>query len=182
MAFPVFLDTCTIYGAALADLLLTLAERSTYRPLWSNDVLEELRRNLVAAGIDPAAVQRRIDAMNSAFPDALVTSYADLTPQVTCDEKDRHVLAAAVRGGAAIVVTFNLRHFPDAALAPYELSAVHPDDFLLDQLDLYPGAVLDAVKAVPGAYENPPITMAEFLDLLMRSGVGRFASAVTPCI
>jgi predicted nucleic acid-binding protein len=182
LAFPVFFDTCAIYGAALADLLLTLAERGTYRPLWSRDVMEELRRNLNRAGIDSAAIDRRISSMDSAFPDAMVTGYADLAPQMTCDQKDRHVLAAAVRGGAAIIVTFNLRHFPREAMAPYQLSAVHPDDFLLDQFDLYPGAVVDAVRSVPGAYENPPVTVPEFLDLLARSGVKRFASVIKPSV
>ncbi len=138
MAFPVLLDTCAIFGAALNDLLLTLAERGTYRPLWSADVLAELRRNLTRHGIDPEPVDRRIDAMQDAFPDAEVTGYADLVPQMTCDDKDRHVLAAAVRGGAALIVTFNLVDFPHTALSPYSITAVHPDDFLLDQLDLFP--------------------------------------------
>ncbi|MDR1852068.1 MAG: PIN domain-containing protein [Propionibacteriaceae bacterium] len=182
MAFPVFFDTCAIYGAGLADLLLTLAEKETYRPLWSADVFEELRRNLVDAGIEPEAVDRRLRFMASAFPDAMVEGYEDLIPKMGCDEKDRHVLAAAIRGGASIVVTFNIKHFPTAALEPYGIQAVHPDDFLLDQLDLYPVAVLDAVDEVPGAYENPPVTIREFLNLLARSSVPRFASTVAPLL
>ncbi|MDR0417218.1 MAG: PIN domain-containing protein [Propionibacteriaceae bacterium] len=182
MAFPVFFDTCAIYGAALNDLLLTLAERGSYRPLWSVDVMAELKRNLVLAGIDEAAIDYRLDAMNSAFPDAQVTGYENLTDNMTCDARDRHVLAAAVRGNAAVIVTFNLRHFPTTALAPYDLAVVHPDDFLLDQLDLYPDSVLTAVLAVPGAYENPPMTVREFLDLLARSGVPKFAEVVRPIL
>jgi hypothetical protein len=164
------------------DLLLTLAERGTYRPLWSKDVLDELRRNLAKVGIDPAAIEHRISSMNSTFPDAMVSGYADLVPQMNCDKKDRHVLAAAIRGGAAIIVTFNLGHFPDAALEPYQLAAVHPGDFLLDQLDLYPATVADAVTSVPGAYENPPVTIPGFLDILARSGVERFVSAIGPSL
>ena len=110
MAFPVFFDTCAIFGAALNDLFLTLAEQNTYRPLWSEDVKEELRRNLAKVNIEPDAIERRLTAMDSAFPDALVSGYRKLIPQMTCDEKDRHVLAAAVRAGAAIIVTFNTKH------------------------------------------------------------------------
>lgn len=46
-AFPAFLDTCVLYPAYLCDTLLRLADAQAYRPLWSADVLTELRRNLV---------------------------------------------------------------------------------------------------------------------------------------
>ena len=178
MAFPVFFDTCSIYGAGLSDLLLTLAERDVYRPLWSADVLAELRRVLLEAGITRDAVDHRISAMNDAFPDAVVSDYESLLPQMTCDANDRHVLAAAVRGGAEVVVTFNLKHFPSASLSMWNLSVVPPDDFLLDQLDLYPDSVIDAVTQVPASYEKPPVTTSEFLGLLECSGVQRFAQTV----
>jgi hypothetical protein len=48
------------------------------------------------------------------------------------------VLAAAVRANVEVLVTFNLRDFPAPALEPFDIIAVHPDEFLLDQLDLYP--------------------------------------------
>lgn len=177
--FPVFLDTNAVYGAALCDLLLTLAERGTYRPLWSTGVLGELSEVLCRNGISPAAVVHRITAMRDAFPDAEVFGYESLIPQMQCDEGDRHVLAAAVRGGAAVIVTFNLQHFPVDLLASYQIGLVHPDEFLLDQLDLYPSLVAQTVLDVPEAYENPPVTVRDFCDLLDRSGVPRFVKAVT---
>ena len=177
--FPVFLDTNAIFGAALSDLFLTLAERGTYRPLWSAGVLHELNDVLCRNDIDPMAVVHRIDSMRDAFPDAEVFGYECLIPQMQCDKGDRHVLAAAVLGGAAVIVTFNLRHFPAAALDPYQIGVVHPDEFLLDQLDLYPSLVKQTVLDVPEAYENPPVTVREFCDLLARSGVPRFVRAVT---
>lgn len=182
MAFPVFLDTCTIYGAGLNDLLLTMAEKGLFRPLWSDDVLDELCRVLQEAGIADDAIEHRIASMNDAFPDARVTGYKALIPQMVCDEKDRHVLAAAIRGNAAVLVTFNLKHFPNSALEEYGLAIVHPDEFLLDQLDLYPSRVANAVTQVPAMYENPPVTAAEFLDLLHRSGVPKFAKATNSLI
>jgi predicted nucleic acid-binding protein len=177
--FPVFLDTNAIYGAGLSDLLLSLAERGTYRPLWSADVLNELHDALCRNGINPTAVERRIGAMREAFPDAEVFGYKHLVPRMDCDEGDRHVLAAAVRGGASIIVTFNLRHFPQAALDSYQISVTSPDEFLLDQLDLYPALTVQTVIDVLGLYENPPITVDEFCNLLRRSGVPKFVTAIT---
>ena len=137
--FPAFLDTCTLYGAYLCASLLRLAEAGTYRPLWSADVMDELERALVARGLEKKAVTHRIGEMRRAFPDAEVRGYENLVETMTCDPKDRHVLAAAVRSDAAVLVTFNLGDFPDISTAAHDITVVHPDDFLLDQLDLYPG-------------------------------------------
>lgn len=93
--FPAFLDTCTLYGAYLCDSLLRLAEAGTYRPLWSADVLDELERALVARGLEKKAVTRRIGEIRRAFPDAEVRGYENLVETMTCDPKDRHVLAGS---------------------------------------------------------------------------------------
>jgi hypothetical protein len=178
VAFPVFFDTNVVFGGALNDVVLTLAERGLYRPLWSVDVLAELRRNLIGAGIDSAAVDYRIATMRSAFPDAEVTDYSDLTSAMTNEEGDRHVLAAAVRANAEVVVTFNLRHFPSSSLAPYEIEARHPDGFLLDQLDLYEALTISGMLSVVSSYERPPMTIRQFIERLQRAGVPRFAARI----
>lgn len=68
MAFPAFLDTCVLYPAYLCDTLLRLAEAETFRALWSVDVLDELRRNLIEQGVDPDGVDYRIGEMRRSFP------------------------------------------------------------------------------------------------------------------
>jgi predicted nucleic acid-binding protein len=141
-AFPAFLDTCSLFGAYLCDTLLRLADAGAYRPLWSAGVLDELQRNLVRRGLAQDAVDRRISEMRRSFPDAEVHGYESLVEAMTCDAKDRHVLAAAVRSDAEVLVTFNVTDFPEASVKPYDIEVVSPDDFLLDQLDLYPGASL----------------------------------------
>jgi predicted nucleic acid-binding protein len=132
MAFPAFLDTCVLYPAYLCDTLLRLAEASAYRPLWSADILAELGRNLIDRGISAERIDRRLAQMTRSFPDALVAGYESLTDGMTNHPKDRHVLAAAVRANAEVVVTFNLKDFPESALKPYDVEAIHPDEFLLD--------------------------------------------------
>ncbi|MET3637067.1 PIN domain-containing protein [Curtobacterium oceanosedimentum] len=138
MAFPAFFDACTLYGIRLTDLVLRLADAGAFRALWSDGVLDEVRRNVVGAGVDPSRIGSRIRAMQRFFPDATVTGYEALTAATTCDPKDRHVLAAAVRAKADVLVTFDVRDFPEASIAPFDVEVVHPDDFLLDQLDLFP--------------------------------------------
>jgi len=87
--------------------------------------------------------------MSAAFPDAYAADYQALIPQMTCHKNDRHVLAAAMRCAAASLVTFSIWHFPPASLDRYSLRAVHPDQFLLDQLDLFETKVVEVAVAVP---------------------------------
>lgn len=175
MAFPVAFDTCALYGASLCDTLLTLAELNAYRPLWSTDILDELQRNL-AERVGPEAAARRVSAMRAAFPDAEVEDYSDLVQAMTCDPKDRHVLAAAVRGHAEVLVTFNTKDFPETACSPHSIKVIHPDDFLLDQLDLYPGRVGDALLLQVESKQRPQLTLPVLLKALANCGVGNFAS------
>lgn len=94
---------------------------------------------------------------------------------MTCDHKGRHVLAAAVRSNAALLVTFNLKGCPTTSLAPYNVESAHPDVFLMDQLDLYPGQTVTAVNEILADYDKPPLDIPEDLHLLRRSGVPGFA-------
>jgi predicted nucleic acid-binding protein len=176
MAFPAFLDTCVLCPAYLCDTLLRLAEAEAFRPLWSNDVMNELRRNLIKRDLPSALVDRRIGQMTRSFPDAMVTGYESLIDGMTNDPKDRHVLAAAVRAHAEVIVTFNLGDFPDPAIKPYDIVVVHPDDFLLDQLDLYPGPTVHALRRQAQAHRREPRTVLGLLVMLERCGLPHFAA------
>ena len=179
MAFPAFLDACVLLPMSLTDTMLRLAQAKTYRPLWSAQVLDEVERNLpkVSGAVTPDKARHRIDAMRGAFPDAMITGYEELVHTMTNHEKDRHVLAAAVRGSAEVIVTANTKDFPSQALAPYDIIAVHPDDFLLDQLDLHPAVTIHVQRQQIAAYANPAITPIEFLDKFAKT-VPRFAAAL----
>jgi predicted nucleic acid-binding protein len=83
-----------LFNELINDLILRLAEEHLYAPYWSQQILDELRRDLqLRIGEERSA--QRINAMTAAFPKALVTGYESLIKNMTCDEKDRHVLAAA---------------------------------------------------------------------------------------
>jgi hypothetical protein len=133
---------------------------------------------VIKAGIPIDRVDRRIANMSRSFPDAMVTGYESLVDGMANDPKDRHVLAAAVRANAEVIVTFNIRDFPEPALKPYDITAVHPDDFLLDQLDLYPGLTVDVLERQAASYRREPTTIAGLLPLPERTGLAQFAAEV----
>jgi hypothetical protein len=109
--------------------------------------LEELRRTLRDKfRYSQTQVDRRIQAMECMFPDAMVTGCDDLIASMTNDPKDRHVLAAAVKCGAQSIVSNNVRHFPQESLAPYGLECLTADDFLQHQYHLNPDAFLSVSR------------------------------------
>ena len=105
-----------------------------YLPLWSERILDEVRRTQtekLKRPYPPELADYWRQEVTRAFPEASVTGYEPLLPVMTNDEKDRHVLAAAIRGGATLIVTFNLRDFPPVALEPWAVKARHPQDYFL---------------------------------------------------
>lgn len=171
----VVLDTCVLFPNYLRDTLLRLAEAELYEPLWSADILEELTRN-VAERIGALKAKRLVGVMADAFPESLVSGYAPLIPVMTNDPKDRHVLAAAIGGSAHAVVTLNLKDFPPAAAEPYGMEVLHPDEFLLDMLDLVPVEVSAVLRTQVGGYRDDPRDLHGLLDRLSAGGAPQFAA------
>src|SRR5438309_7090933 len=102
-------------------------------------------------------LERTRDLMNAHVFDSLVVDYDDLIPALTLpDADDRHVLAAAIRGRADVIVTYNLADFPAETLSHHGIEAQHPDDFVRHLLDLTPGAVCAAVKRQRESLRQPP--------------------------
>jgi len=97
---------------------------------------------------------------------------------MTNDPGDRHVLATAVVAGAEGIVTFNARHFPAAALAPFGKRQIDPDDCLCTLLDIDEPTVADAVVEQATALRRPSLTPAQLLDLLQLGRVGTFAARI----
>lgn len=177
MAFKVVLDANVLYPFSLRDTLLRLAERELYVLAWSERILDEVGRNLVDDGRADVATAARLQAvMRSAFPEALVDvdAIAATEPAMPNDPADRHVLATAVVAGAEGIVTFNSRHFPAAALAPFGKQQIDPDDFLCTLLDIDGATVADTIVEQAADLRRPPLTSAQLLDLLQLGRVGAF--------
>jgi len=134
MVLTAFLDANVLLSAATRSVLLELARKKTYRLLWSDREHDEWMRNLAARfpQIPPAKIARMRVLMEAYVNDATVPDYEPLIATLSLpDPDDRHVLAAAVHGGASIIVTSNLRDFPNAALAIHGITATTPDSFAL---------------------------------------------------
>jgi predicted nucleic acid-binding protein len=175
----VLLDACVLVPIRLATTLLWLAETELFQPLWSERILDEVQRNLPEVGVAPERAGRRIGMMREAFgSEALIDGFDDLIDQMRCEPKDRHVLAAAVRGGADAVVTFNRKDFPDEAAAPHGIEIVHPDSFLLRLLGEHADTVIAALQRETAAFRNPPETVTQFLASLTAT-VPVFANLAT---
>lgn len=171
--YTAILDANTLYPAPLRDLLLSLAIEGLYHARWTARIHEEWVRNLI--GNRPELKPRLgalVELMNRSVPDCLVENDEGLiTGLVLPDPDDRHVLAAAIAGHADAIVTFNLKDFPADALDSHQIEAIHPDDFVLNQLELRPFEALAAVKKMRARLNRPPQTAAELIATLERSGL-----------
>lgn len=158
------LDACALVPIRLATTILWLADAGLFQPLWSDSILDEVQRNLPKVGVTPERAEHRVKAMREAFgSEALVDGFEDLIESMTCDRKDRHVLAAAVRGGADTIVTFNTRDFPYDSVAPHGIEVVHPDLFLLRLLQVDTATVVEALTEEAARLRNPAKTLNGFL-------------------
>ena len=170
--FTSVLDASILYSAAVRDLVLSLAANGLYRPAWSEMIHDEWMRNLIANQGGGAAIRayasRARQRMEAIFPDALVDGFQPLIAGLTLpDPSDRHVLAAAVHVGAAVIVTYNLRDFPISELAKFGIEAWHPDDFVEFLLNAEIDAALDAIREHRARLRQPPKTQTEYIDMLM---------------
>lgn len=173
MAFVVLLDANVLYPAPLRDFLITLATTGLYRAKWTEEINDEWTRNLLEQRpeLEPALTRTR-ELMTRAVPDALVTGYESLVAGLTLpDLGDRHVLAAAIRAGAQIIVTHNLKDFPSESLDPYGIEAMHPDEFLEYQFGLRANLVIKAAKTQRARLVNPPKSPEAFLERLAAQGL-----------
>lgn len=176
--FPILLDACVLANGRVCDLYLRLAEPPRLcRPCWSQEILNEVHRTQTTKLKKPYTNELADywrDEVTRAFPEACVEGWKPLVPAMTIDEKDRHVLAAAVKSAASIIVTFNLRHFPASELKPLGIEAVHPQDYLLTLWSINPAVVMAKLAAMARDRQS------EIQDELISLGktVPRFAAQI----
>lgn len=174
--FAAVLDTSVLWPSLQRDFLLSLAAERAYRPLWSSAILDELtfheaqklnRRGTPEAEAE-ASASRLIDAMSAAFDDALVTGWESLEGSYELpDPDDEHVVAAAAKGGAEVIVTSNLKHFPANQL-PDPIRAISPQQFTYDTVRQHLAPACRAVVEIceRSGRHGPKLTAADVLTTL----------------
>ncbi len=186
--FTVIFDACVLYPAPLRDLLMSLATTELFRARWSPDIQEEWMRAVLAQNKDNpnvtrACLERTRQLMDANVLDSVVTGYERLIDGIALPHaQDRHVVAAAIRAGANVIVTFNLKHFPDYALREFGIHAAHPDEFVSRLLDLDAGAVCLAVKQHRARLKKPPMDVTGYLESLQRQELTQTVAALRPYI
>jgi predicted nucleic acid-binding protein len=166
-SFGVVLDACVLIPATLRDTLLRAVEKGMYRLHWSDEILDEVRRNLVKREMtSPEDAQDLIDQMDKFFPEANVRGFEVLIPSMTNDKKDRHVLAAAVMSRSQVIVTNNIKDFPQKALKPFGVEVQTPDEFLTHLFYLNFALLMEILSEQANDLNDPPLTVPEVLEVL----------------
>ena len=177
--FPVMVDACVLVQAAVRDILLRLFERRLFLARWTDEIIEETVRTLRdKLGRTQEQTDYLVNELRNHFPDAWVEQgYRELIPSMTNQEKDRHVLAAAVKTPCEVIVTYNLKHFPEECLNQFEITAKHPDEFLIDLYHLNGEMVVHELHQ-QGAALRTPRTISEVLASLEICRCAQFAQLI----
>jgi predicted nucleic acid-binding protein len=169
--YRVVLDACVLIPMPLADTLLRMAEAPRlYLPQWSQVIMDEVTRNLIAKwDMAPEKTRHREEELRRHFPEAWVEDYEPLIDAMTNDPGDRHVLAAAVRSHSELIVTYNRRHFPVASVRPPEIDVQAPSTFLRGLYDLDAGLFVGKLHEQAGAIG---VSLPRLLDSLSKNVPG----------
>ena len=170
------LDANVLYPAPLRDYLLHLASLGVYEPIWTAAIQDEWIRNLAKArpDINRAALEATQRSMDRAFPGSNVTKYESIISSLSLpDPDDRHVLAAAIKSEAQVIVTANLKDFPSNALTPYAICAEHPDEFVSGCIDRERQKAIKALENQVKALKKPPLSREKVLENLESTGLIR---------
>jgi hypothetical protein len=150
-----------------------LAEAGFFRLALSTISLnnEFPRAFLRAVGPDKADAAEKVrSTIEAVFEDALVDPDPGLVDRLVMkDPDDRHILAAAIQAHADVIVTWNLKDFEAAALAPYQLEAKTPDDFIADTIGLYMSDAIAVLRRMRLDFNTPEMTVDDFLISLERA-------------
>jgi predicted nucleic acid-binding protein len=176
----VLIDACVLYPTVLREIVLGLAEKGEFTPLWSERLLEEWARAAARRGAGDEVVARgEIALLRARWPEAeVMASPATLARLWLPDADDIHVLAAAVDGSADLLLTLNTRDFPRRELDAEAILLRHPDDFLMDALTRSPAGVRGTVEAVHAEAERLSGEILPLRALLKRARLPRLGKAL----
>ena len=134
---------------------------------------------MIRKGLNKEDAKKRISVADLAFPDALVKNYENLIPALNLpDQKDRHVVAAAIKSNSNCIVTNNLKDFPQDILDNFEITVISADAFLVDIIDLNHDQAISAFKEMVLNRKNPKMDELEILNQLRKCGLTKTANYI----
>lgn len=178
------LDACVLYPAPVRDLHLSFAAEGLFDPKWTTRIHEEWIFNLLKKRPDLHRQQLELTRkyMDTAFPNANINHYEQLIESVELPyADDRHVLAAAIQCKAEIIVTYNLRDFPDEVVQQYGIGVCHPDFFLNHHYEWNPHKGAVAFQKMVDRLRRPSKSKQEVIDLLRRCGLNEIVTKLNAC-
>lgn len=180
MAFIVVYDANVLVGNTQRDLMVRIAQTTLIQAKWTDRILDEAMAAVQKSRPDilPERLARTRALMIDAVPDCIVSGHEPLIDGLHLrDPDDHHVLAAAIQSGAQVIVTAD-KDFTAADLAPWNIEAKHPDDFVLDQIDINDRVIWTCVQLIANSRQGRPETVEDVLSQLERSGLVRSAAAL----
>ncbi len=174
--FTAILDACVLYPAPLRDLLVQFAVAGLYRARWTEEIHDEWIDSVLKdrSDLTRERLQRTRELMNRAILDSVVRDYEQLIPGLELpDANDRHVMAAAIKCGASVIVTNNLKDFPLEYVGRFGIEAQHPDDFLACQFDMDVAIACAAIKAVRQRLRTPPKSIEDYIQMMEKLGLSQ---------
>lgn len=172
-------DACVLYSAPLRDLLMYLALTDLYHAKWTDRIHDEWIGNLLLNRLDlhRTQLERTRALMNENVRDCLVEDYEDLVLALELpDQNDRHVLAAAIKSSASIIVTYNQKDFPVDYIADFGVETLHPDTFISRLIHNSPGVVCSSVKKLRGNLKRPKKSSTDYINIIEKQSLPQTAA------
>jgi predicted nucleic acid-binding protein len=175
----VLADANILFSRTLRDYFIYAASEGAVEIHWSQQILDEMSRNLRARLGLPNEVTGRLEQLMNAY---IEYALVDVDPgasaavqDVTMDPGDRHVLAAALSIDADVLLTENTRHFPQAWMDAHGIELLAAGELLIRLADEHPHLLLAAHEKVVRFSSK---TEGEVLDTLARSAGGDAATTI----
>lgn len=181
--FTALIDACVLVSPLKRNMVLSLAEAELFRVRWSATILDETQ-SAIAEWLSrkghpdaAAGAQRARQNMEIAFVDAEVRDYQYIrgTLEPLPDDGDGHVIAAAIKCRADVIVTDNLKDFPARILDCYGIEPKSSDEFLADTIDLQTSVSVAAIHRMRLRFKKPELTAEALLLKIEQNGLTRTA-------
>ncbi len=174
-------DACILYPFHLRNIVVQAAVDRLVEARWTDAIHDEWIRNLTANApaipIERLQITRQL--MNDALPMAMVSGYEEHIPKVILpDPNDRHVVAAGITAKASLILTWNLRHFPETELKKFGLRKMTPDAFLCGLLDKVPDLTICSLANARRNLSKTRVSASEFIRILESQKLVQLAKLV----